>query len=126
VPDRVNQEPAPERPNNLALPAKTKWRSPPFAIRFPETDLRERPLPPRKPPSMLMRLLKSGTVMAAFAILISGGAVLWHYGILQSLRLPAIPSLGGSPQKQREDAIRKRENEAKRQQQKAAAFSQHR
>jgi len=132
-----------DRPNKLDLPAKTRWRSPPFAVRFPETDAREQP-PPPEPPSRRMRLmmfLRSASVVAVLAVLIVGGVLVARYGLPQSLRWPLKNSTAGSPvalrqidsapptgasKEEREAAFRQRQKEAKRQQQRATAMPHHR
>lgn len=66
---------------------QTNWRSPPFAIRFPETDTRELPaIRGPKPPSRLVRLLRSRDFIGLVAILAVAGALMSHYGVPASIQ----------------------------------------
>jgi len=68
-------------------PDQTKWRSPPFAIRFPETDTRELPaIRAPRPPSRLVRLLRSRDFMGLVAILAVAGVLMSHYGVPASIQ----------------------------------------
>ena len=132
----------------LGLPTKTKWRSPPFVIRFPEGDQREQPPdPPPKPPSRLMALaslIQSRNAVIVFAVLAFGALLYWRYP--RSFRLlgqklarlsAAIQQTGDSPQaapsqqntssqQYREAVSRQRQKEAQLQQRKDAGLPQSR
>jgi len=68
-------------------PDPTKWRSPPFAIRFPETDTRELPaIRGPKRPSRLARLLRSRDFFGVVVILAVAGVLMSRYGVPPSIQ----------------------------------------
>ena len=111
--------------HKLDLPARTNWRSPPFAIRFEETDDQDFPA---KAPSRLPALIRSGFFILLIAIVVPGIVLISLYGVPDALQLPDLNSFFGQPAarlndttfEQQSEARFRRQRDAKSRQQKAA------